>query len=61
MDKQEARREHLDRQRKVNEEHVRRRNAQIQAEVPGCVRTTGSRRQYHLSIGAGGEIVATEI
>ena len=57
----DARQNRLDRERKDNEEHVRRRNAQLQHEVPGYVRTTGSRRQYKLSINGRGEIVQTEL
>ncbi len=48
-------------ERRLNEEHVRKHNGQLQREIPGYVRVDGPRRQYVLSINDRGEIVQTEI
>lgn len=53
--------EYKRRQERLLDEHIKQVNSRIQPETPGCVRTTGSRRQYRASRGPDGGLVLTEI
>lgn len=61
MGKRDTKEEQEKRERRLLEEHVRKRNAEIVPEKPGFVRTTGSSRQYRHEIRSDETLVAIEI